>query len=89
MFRSAKKANVLGVTPRKALTHVRRHESVKFDSSICEKKMASSEMLQIAGNKTIGLMDMELTSLVSPLRNHVLQDYESCPPQVAGTDGLF
>jgi hypothetical protein len=51
--------------------------------------MASSEMLQIAGNKTIGLMDMELTSLVSPLRNHVLQDHELCPPQAAGTDGLF
>jgi hypothetical protein len=89
LFRSAKKAGVLGVTPRKALTHVRRHESVRFDSSICEKRMASSEMLRIAGNKTIDLMDMELTSLVSPLRNHVLQDHESCLPQAAGTDMLF
>lgn len=89
MFRSAKKASILGVTPRKALTRVRHHESVRFDSSICEKKMASNEMLQIAGNKGIGVTDMELTSLVSPLLNHVLQDHESCPPQAAGTDRLF
>ena len=89
MFRSAKKASILGVTPRKALTRVRHHESVRFDSSICEKKMASSEMLQIAGNKSIGLTDMELTSVVSPVRNHVLQDHESRPPQAAGTDRLF
>jgi len=88
LFRSAKKASILGVTPRKALTRVRHHESVRFDSSICEKKMASSEMLQIAGNKSIGVTDMELTSLVSPLHNHVLQD-DSCPPQAAGTDRLF
>jgi len=51
--------------------------------------MASSEMLQIAGNKSIGLTDMELTSLISPLHNHVLQDHESCPSQAAGTDRLF
>ena len=89
MFRSAKKASILGVTPRKALTRNRHHESVRFDSSICEKKMASSEMLQIAGNKSIGLTDMELTSLISPLHNHVLQDHESCPSQAAGTDRLF
>jgi hypothetical protein len=89
LFRSAKKASILGVTPRKALTHIRHHEPVRFDSSICETKMASSEMLHIAGNKSIGLTDMELTSLVSPLHNHVLQDNESCPPQAAGTDRLF
>ena len=89
MFRSAKKASILGVTPRKALTRIRHHESVRFDSSICEKKMASSEMLQIDGNESIGLTDMELTSLVSPLQNHVLQDHESCPSQAAGTYRLF
>lgn len=89
MFRSAKKASILGVTPRKTLTCVRHRESVRFDSSICEKKMPSSETLQIAGNKSIGLVEMELTSLISPLHNHVLQDHESHPPQAAGTGRLF
>ena len=89
MFRSANKESILGVTPRKALTRIRCHGSVRFDSSISEKKMANSGMLQIAVNKTIGLTDMELTSVVSPFHNRVLTDHQSCPPRAAGTDRLF
>lgn len=74
--------------PRKALTRTRRHGSVRFDSSVSEK-MANSEMLQIANNKTIGLTDVELTSVVSPLHSHVSKDQKSCQLQAAGTDMLF
>jgi hypothetical protein len=89
LFRSAKKTSVLGVTPRKALTRARHHESVRFDSFVREKKMVSIEMSQTAGNESAGLTDMELTSLVPPLQNHVLPDHESRPPPAAGTDRLF
>lgn len=89
MCRSANRSSILGVAPRKALTRIHRHGSVRFDTSVSEKKMADTEVLQAAGNKTVGLTDMELTSVVSPLHNRVLKDHESCPPQAAGTDRLF
>ncbi|GFG34649.1 hypothetical protein Cfor_03066 [Coptotermes formosanus] len=81
--RSANRSSILGVAPRKALTRIHRHGSVRFDTSVSEKKMADTEVLQAAGNKTVGLTDMELTSVVSPLHNRVLKDHESCPPQAA------
>ncbi|KDR14054.1 Protein ELYS [Zootermopsis nevadensis] len=75
-IRSASKKSILGVTPRKALSRTRRHGSVRFDSSVPDKKGGSSETLQMTGNK-IGISDMHLTSVVSTLHTHVMKDHKS------------
>lgn len=83
-FRSASKKSILGVTPRKALSRTRRHGSVRFDSSVPDKKGGSSETLQMTGNK-IGISDMHLTSVVSTLHTHVMKDHKSEALHPAGT----
>jgi hypothetical protein len=42
-------------------------------------------MLQITGSNMIGHVDMELSSVASPLHNNVMKDHTSWPPRAAGT----
>lgn len=84
-FRSASKKSILGVSPRKALTRIRHHGPVRFDNSIPENMISSSETLQMAGSNMIGLVEKNLSSVVSPLHNRVMKDNTSWPSQAAGT----
>jgi hypothetical protein len=84
-FRSASKRSILGVSPRKALPRIRHHGPVRFDNSIPENMIASSETLQMAGSNMIGHVETDILSVVSPLHDHVMKDHASWPSQVAGT----
>jgi hypothetical protein len=84
-FRSASKKNILGVSPRKALPRIRHHGPVRFDNSIPENVIASSKTLQMAGSNMIGPVETDISSVVSPLHDHVMKDHTSWPSKAAGT----
>jgi hypothetical protein len=62
---------------------------VKLDSSVPERKSASSETFQMASSTMIGLTSMELTSVVSPLHNYVMKDHMPGPSEAAGTSTSY
>lgn len=76
-FRSTSKKSILGVSPRKALTRIRHHGPVRFDNSIPENMISSSETLQMAGSSMIDLVEKNLSSVVSPLHDRVVKEHTS------------
>ncbi|XP_023712052.1 protein ELYS [Cryptotermes secundus] len=80
VMRSASKKSILGVSPRKALTRIRHHGPVRFDNSIPENMISSSETLQMASSSMIDLVEKNLSSVVSPLHDRVVKEHTSDSP---------